>query len=161
MSFIHDIRSHLTPVVAIPITTISADNTPAAIDLMGYAARSIGLYVGVGGITFSGTNKVEFKLSHGDTATASEHTAVTLNDVNGVAASELVSGALSSGIIKSLTALHATPTLYLFDYVGSKRYVSLLADFGGTHGTGTPIGVIMIQGDPAFTSNVAAADLKA
>jgi hypothetical protein len=49
-----DIHSDLKVVSAIGAAVLSADNTPAAIDLQGYNAAQISLSIGVGGITFSG-----------------------------------------------------------------------------------------------------------
>jgi hypothetical protein len=144
----HDQGAHLYPVIALAPASISADNTPAAIDLRGFHAATLLLFVGVGGITFSDTNKVEFKLSHGDTSTVAEHAAVKRKDVEGVAAAELTNDELSSGIIKSLKAAHGAAAVYKFRYVGSKRYLSLLADFSGTHGSPTPIGAFLIKGHP-------------
>ncbi|MBY0583272.1 MAG: hypothetical protein K2P68_10200 [Sphingomonas sp.] len=119
--------------------TLSADNAPAAIDLQGYSAAEILLLIGIGGITFTGTNKVEFVLTHSDDD--STYTAVTTADMIGCTVA-------SGGIIKSLVAAHAAPAAYRFGYKGGKRYLKLLADFSGTHGTGTPIGMCVLLGEP-------------
>ena len=50
--------------VLIPAATYAADNTPAKVDLLGFEGAVIAIHIGVGGITFDGTNKVEFKLTH-------------------------------------------------------------------------------------------------
>lgn len=118
--------------------TLDADNTPAAFDIGTADACTIAVNVGVGGITFSTTNKVEFKLRHGDTATAAEHVAVGADDVVGVTVG-------TGGIVRELIAAHAAASVTLFGYVGGKRYVSLLADFSGTHGTGTPMSALAIR----------------
>lgn len=120
--------------------TISADNTPAVLDLAGYNGVNIHVQVGVGGITFTGSNKVEFILKHGDASDGSDQAAVAVADVTGVTA--------TSGIIRSLTAAHAAATVVSCGYVGTKRYVSCLADFSGTHGAGTPIAVLAVLGYP-------------
>lgn len=120
--------------------TISADNTPPVIDLAGYNGANIHVQVGVGGITFTGSNKVEFILKHGDASDGSDQEAVTAADVTGVTA--------TSGIIRSLIAAHATPTVTSCGYVGTKRYISVLADFSGTHGAGTPIAVLCVRAFP-------------
>ena len=125
-----DTHSDNTYDVMIGAATLSADNTPAAVDLQGYNAAEIVIAVGVGGITFDGTNKVEFVLTHSDDGTT--YTDVTDDDMLGVSG-------ISSGIIKSLVAAHAAATVSRFGYIGNKRYLKLLADFSGTHGTGTPI----------------------
>lgn len=119
--------------------TLAADNTPAAVDLNGFDAAEIVLGIGAGGITFSGSNKVEFILTH--SADDSTYAAVTDADMLGVTG-------ITSGIIKSLIAAHATAAHYRFGYVGNRRYLKLLADFSGTHGTGTPISASVLAMAP-------------
>jgi len=130
-----DMHSSTKALVAIGATALAADNTPAAIDLQGYSAAEIILAIGVGGITFSGTNKVEFVLTPSDDD--STYTAVTTACMLGVTVA-------SGGIIKALTAAHAAAAVYRYGYVGGKRYLKLLADFSGTHGTATPIAATVV-----------------
>jgi hypothetical protein len=134
-----DMHSDIQAVVAIGAATLNADNTPPAVDLQGFDAAEIVLAIGVGGITFSGTNKIEFVLTHSDDN--STYTNVTAEDVLGVSS-------VTGGIIKALVAAHAAAGVYRFGYVGGKRYLKLLADFSGTHGTGTPIAATVIRGRP-------------
>lgn len=136
------LHANLGPVLALGPATLAADNTPAAIDLLGFDSAAVLVQVGVGGITFDSTNKIEVKLRHGDSSTASEHTAVDQDDVVGVTLG-------TGGIIKALTAAHAAATVDKLSYLGGKRYLSVLADFSGTHGTGTPIAVLVVKGNPA------------
>ncbi|MUO83999.1 hypothetical protein [Agrobacterium vitis] len=133
-----DLHSHISRVVAIGNSTLAADNTPAAIDLRGYDSAEICLDIGVGGITFTGTNKIEFVMTHSDDGTT--YTNVADADMLGVTG-------ISNGIIKALTAAHAAPDVYRYGYKGGKRYLKLLADFGGTHGAGTPIAASVILGN--------------
>lgn len=133
-----DLHSHITIATAIGAATLAADNTPAAIDLKGYQSAEIMLAIGIGGITFDATNKVEFKLTHSDDD--STYTAVTTDDMLGVTVAD-------GGIIKALTAAHAAADVYRYGYKGNKRYLKLLADFSGTHGTGTPIAACVIKGN--------------
>ena len=133
-----DLYNLVDAVNCIDPEALAADNTPAAIDLQGYDGALVLIHVGVGGITFSGTNKVEFKLTHSDDD--STYAAVTVNDVVGL------SSVGTGGIIKSLTAEHAAATLTKVGYKGGKRYLKVLADFSGTHGTGTPMAVSVIKG---------------
>ena len=114
---------------------LSADPTPVAIDLKGYGSFVIDLGVGIGGITFDATNKIEFKMTHSDDD--SVYTNVTDDDMLGVSG-------ISNGIIKSLVAAHAAAARYRFGYKGGKRYVKLLPDFSGTHGAGTPLSATAI-----------------
>lgn len=132
-----DLHSAITAAVLIGNATLAADNTPAAVDLRGYNAAEILLAIGIGGITFSGSNKVEFVLTHSDDDTT--YSNVTDADMLGVTG-------ISSGIIKSLTSAHAAAAVYRFGYKGGKRYLKLLADFSGTHGSGTPIAATVLKG---------------
>lgn len=133
-----DIHSGMTAMVAIAAATLAADNTPPAVDLKGYGAAEIVLAIGAGGITFSDTNKIEFKLTHSDDGVS--YAAVTAADMLGI------DSVGAGGIIKSLIAAHATADAYRFGYVGGKRYLKLLADFSGTHGSGTPIAAVVMAG---------------
>jgi hypothetical protein len=134
-----DIHSALAAVLAIGAEALGADNTPAAIDLLGYNSAEIVLLIGIGGITFTGTNKIEFKLTHSDDDTT--YSAVTVDDMLGVASVG------TGGIIKSLIAAHAAAAVYRFGYKGGKRYLKLLADFGGTHASPTPIAAAVLKGN--------------
>ena len=134
-----DLHSSVSVAVAIAAALLAADNTPPAIDLQGFDSAEIILTVGAGGITFSGTNKVEFVLTHSDDD--SSYSPVTTADMLGVTVA-------SGGIIRSLIAAHATAAAYRYGYVGGKRYLKLLADFSGTHGTGTPISAVVVRGNP-------------
>lgn len=135
-----DIHSGQFISVAIAAAVLTADNTPIAVDLIGFEGAEIHLAIGAGGITFTSTNKIEFKLSHSDDNTT--YAPVTDDDMLGVTG-------IASGIIKALIAAHADPAAYRFGYIGGKRYLKLLADFGGTHGTGTPISATVQKGLPS------------
>lgn len=134
-----DMHSGVKAVTAIAAATLAADNTPPAVDLQGFNAAEILLAIGAGGITFSGSNKIEFVLTHSDDDSTYEN--VTVDDVLGVES-------VTDGIVKALTAAHASAASYRLGYVGGKRYIKLLADFSGTHGTGTPIAAVALLGQP-------------
>ena len=135
-----DMHSGVKVETAIAAATLDADNTPPAVDLQDFNAAEIVLAIGAGGITFTSSDKIEFKLTHSDDD--STYTAVDADDVLGV------SSVGTGGIVKSLTSAHASVASYRFGYVGGKRYIKLLADFSGTHGTGTPIAAIAVLGQP-------------
>lgn len=126
--------------VLLPCASYSADNTPASIDLAGYDGCTIVIEVGVGGITFSGTNKVEFVLTESDDD--SSYAAVAAANLTHAPIS------VSNGIIYNLIAAHASATAVRIGYLGKKRYLKLLADFSGTHGAGTPISAVAILSGP-------------
>jgi len=118
---------------------ILADNVPVAIDLAGSPdGCMIHIGIGIGGITFTGANKIEFKVTHSNDP-VSGFVDVTAADVLGE------SGAIVTGIVKALVAAHAAAADYKFGYVGGKRYVKVLADFSGTHAVGTPIHITAIM----------------
>lgn len=137
-----DLVNSLAAVVAIPAAVYDADNTAVGVDLLGFESAVVAIHVGVGGITFTSANKVEFKLTHSDDDIT--YTAVTDADVQGI------DGVGTYGIVKSLVAAHAAADITKVGYVGGKRYLKLTADFSGTHGTGTPIAAEVIKGHSRY-----------
>jgi hypothetical protein len=134
-----DLHSKIKLVSLVGNSVLAADNTPAALDLQGYDSVEIALALGIGGITFDATNKIEFKLTESDDNVT--YAAVDISDMLGL------QSVGAGGIIKSLVAAHAAAAVYRFGYKGGKRYLKLLADFSGTHGTGTPVAVAAILGN--------------
>jgi hypothetical protein len=132
-----DRSEQVTAGFLLPPASYDADNTPASFDIGLAESCTVFVNVGVGGITFSTTNKVEFVLTHSD-VTGEGFEAVTQADVKGVTVGE-------GGIIRALTAAHATPSVVKVGYVGRKRFLRLLADFSGTHGTATPMSVLAVR----------------
>ncbi|MDO4952401.1 MAG: hypothetical protein Q4E34_01060 [Synergistaceae bacterium] len=116
----------------------SADTTPVALDLVGGRDATIILELGAGGITFDTSNKIEFVLTHSDDN--SNYEAVKTADIAGAAE-------ITDGIVAALTAAHATATVEAIKYIGNKRYLKLLADFSGTHATGTALAATLVQTD--------------
>lgn len=138
-----DLASLVKQVVSIGPASLAADNTPVAVDRQGYDSLTYEIGVGVGGITFDATNKIEFKLTASDDGTT--YTAVTDADVLMPAGQTVGAG----GIVRSLTAAHAAASIVKIGYIGNKRYTKMLADFSGVHGTATPICVTALLGHPA------------
>jgi hypothetical protein len=134
-----------SPIEAIAPAVLAADSTPAAVDLLDFGAALLLLHIGVGGITFNGTNKIEFVLTHSDDDSTYTNVADAdvVKDANAPAT-------ITNGIVRSLTAAHAASTLQKLGYIGGKRYVKLLADFSGTHGTGTPIAATVVRARAAL-----------
>lgn len=141
-----DLISLISPVVMLGPAVLAADNAPVAIDLQNFDSAAVSLAIGVGGITFDGANKIDFVLKHGDTTNVANHTPVAAGDVYFDAFGP-APGALSNGVVRSLVAAHAAATVQKIGYVGGRRYISLLADFSGTHGSGTPISALVIRGN--------------
>ncbi len=137
-----DLITSIKPVEILPPVVYAADNTPVAIDCREYGAGFVMLHIGIGGITFSGANKIEFIMTHSDDD--STYTAVAQADVQGVTVG-------AGGIVHSLIVEQAAAEIVRIGYSGEKRYVKILADFSGTHGTGTPLSAVMIFGYPSWT----------
>jgi tryptophan synthase beta subunit len=138
-----DIHSDFnTASLGMPPAIYAADTTPVKVDRQGYESLEILLDIAAGGITFSGTNKIEFVMTHSDDDVT--YSNVTDDDVLGASAS------ISNGIVKALVAAHAAETTHRFGYIGGKRYVKLLADFSGTHGTGTGLAAVALLGNPSL-----------
>lgn len=137
MSSKHQNKDGPAYTVLIAPEVLAADNTPAALDVRDHSQVEIALAIGVGGITFSTTNKIEFVLTHCDTS-GGTYAAVAAADVVLPGGYTLASG----GIVRSLVAAHAAATNQVIHYVGGKGFLKLLADFSGTHGTGTPISAV-------------------
>lgn len=135
-----DLVHNIAVVTAIAPAVLAADNAPAALDLLGFDSAALSIHIGAGGINFTGSNKVEFRLTHSDDDAT--YDAVTIEDVQGIS----VVG--TGGIVFTLSAAHPDATIHKVGYVGYRRYLKLLADFSGTHGTGTPIAATLIKGIP-------------
>lgn len=134
-----DMHSNLSSALLIAPSTPSADTTPVAVDLLGFRGAMVLLYIGIGGITFSGTNKIDFILEH--SADNSTWAAVAQSDVVGATVA-------SGGIVRSLQAAKAAADFQELSYVGGRRYIRLTADFSGTHGAGTPMFASAVRGLP-------------
>lgn len=130
-----DMHSQMSIVGSIGPATLAADNTPAAIDLLGYNACEILLGIGIGGETFSGSNKIEIEISHSDDDVA--YSRPTAEDFLGEVS--VADGTTGYSIVKSLIVAHAAAAAYRLGYVGGKRYLKILFNFSGTHNTGTPL----------------------
>jgi hypothetical protein len=135
-----DFYSHIEPVLTFGPVALTADATGATVDLLGFESAVIDLEVGIGGITFTASNKVEFVAEHSDDGT--NWTKLEDKHVQGVTG-------IVDGKIKSLVAAHAAPAAYRYGYHGGRRYLRVSPDFSGTHGAATPLACAIIKGRPS------------
>lgn len=141
-----DLQSNVRRVTGIAPAVLSTD-TAATFDLRDFKSCAVDILTGVGGITFTGTNRLDYVVEHSDDN--SNWTAVTQADLVGLTvAGTAVTTALSGGIVRSHTAAHAAASACRFGYRRTRRYLRVTADFGGTHATGTPLAVVGLLGDP-------------
>lgn len=134
-----DLHDNLSPATMILPVVAAADTTPISIDLLGFRAAMVMLNIGAGGISFSGTNRVDFVLEH--SLDNSAWAAVAQGDVLGATVA-------SGGIVRSLITAKAAADVQKFSYIGGRRYIRLTADFSGTHGTGTAMAAYAVRGMP-------------
>jgi len=140
---VKDLASRIAAVPAIAPNVYSASTTPAAIDLSGFESAAVLIEAGVGGVTFSSTVRIDFVVSDSDDG-------VNFSPATKFSGSELPSGGVTGGVVKSLQAAHATPDVTTIGYIGGKRYLEVQANFVGTQATGTPLSATVVKGNPIF-----------
>ena len=133
-----DLRSNISVVQTIAPVAGAADADGATVDLQGYESCTFVINMGIEGITLSGSNKIEIELE--ESTDNSTWTNVT--------ASTSVIGATpnSDGKVATFDDNAETPSVATVAYIGDKRYVRVIANFSGTHGTATPYSVTAIRG---------------
>ena len=137
-----DIHSLIAFAALLGPLSATATQTGSGVALGGdHQAFAVQLGIGVGGITFDATNKIEFKLQK-STDGGSTYVDVTQADVRGVTVA-------SGGIVKSLTAAHAAPSRTRIGLVrGDITHIKGIATHSGTHGTATPYEMTLIRANP-------------
>ena len=139
-----DIASNLRQSVGLFPAVQTATPSVTAIDRKGFRGLALILQTGAGGITFTGTNKLDWIVEHSDDG--SSWTAVVAADLlTGQGTNPTVA---TGGIVESYTAAKAAASTNEYGYIGSKRYVRATPTFGGTHSTGTVVAALAILGLP-------------
>lgn len=133
-----DLSNNIKLMQSIAPVAASADANGTGVDTQGFENVAIVVDTGIEGITLSGTNKIEFELEHSDDD--STYVDASSSDVNGTLG--------SGGLFLTLDANAETPQISEIEYLGTKRYVRVVANFSGTHGTATPISAFVILGKP-------------
>jgi hypothetical protein len=132
-----DLKNNIGVVQSIAPVTASSDATGTGVDLQGFESATVVIDAGIEGITLSTTNKIEIELEHSDDD--STYTDVTSSaDVIGATPD-------SSGVVATFDANTEIPAVATVGYIGGKRYIRAIANFSGTHGTGTPLSVSVIK----------------
>jgi len=133
-----DLKNNIGVVQSLVPAVRTADANGDAVDLQGFESATVVIDMGAEGITLSGTDKIEIELEHSDDN--STWTDVTSsNDVIGATPD-------SGGKIATFDANGEIPAISAVGYIGGKRYIRAVANFSGTHGTGTPLSVSVIKG---------------
>lgn len=137
-----DWSTRMATVSAINPAVYNDDAPVIAVDRSGFDSVTFVASIGIGGIAFTQTNRIDLIMEHSDDGTTWDP----------VGATNVLNGAVdANGVVLSQRAAHAAATVHRFGYVdgiiGDRRYVRLRADFNGTHGTGTPLSAIAILGE--------------
>ena len=137
-----DLVSRIAHFVAHFVALLTA--TPAAvnIDRRGFESLTLFLQTGVGGITFTGTNRLDWIVTHSDDGVTFEP--VTTGHI--VAANGTMLTVAANGVVEAYTAAKAAATTGQYGYVGDRRFVRATPTFGGTHATGTLVGALAVLG---------------
>jgi hypothetical protein len=127
--------------ILVGVQTRTTDIESAAFATRDFAVNEIEVDVGIGGITFDGTDKLEVELTYSADGVAA-YAAVT--DSGHV----LLDGAAvdpdSGGVVKAFVAAHAAAARYVLTILTPGWY-KLKFEFSGTHGTGTPLAATLRQ----------------
>lgn len=134
-----DLSSKLAITEMLPAKVYTETIGAVTIDLQGFESALVLLHIGIGGIQFTNTNKIEFILSHANDD--EDSIKVTTKDVDTT---------VIDGIIYALKESHPLSEIKTLGYKGGKRYLTLEAKFSGTHGVGTPISAMVIKGSPHY-----------
>lgn len=132
MSGLKDVKSKLKYVSTILPQVATGDVTGAAVDTQDSVGVSFLASVGASGDTLSGSVKIELEVQHSD-ASGSGFAACADADINAA-----VTGT-NTGTFAVIDVTGEDSKLYKVNYVGSKRYVKVIANLTGTHTNGTPL----------------------
>ena len=125
------VTAHVNPVTA----TTTKPST--AVDMQGYNSAMVCFSLGVSGDTLSGSVYWTLKLQH--SSDDSSYTDVATTDVAGGVNSVVVDSSSEDEIV------------YKFGYIGNKRYLKGVATPTGTHTNGTPMAVLALRGNAAYS----------
>ena len=135
-----DISNRTVAVATQVPAVVTADANGTGVDLKGFASAMVVVNTGAEGDTLSSSVKFDFILEESDDD--STYTAVT-------SSTSVTEGSVdSSGIFLTLDANGETPQISQIGYIGGKRYIRCKIDATGSHSNGTPMGVVVVKGNP-------------
>lgn len=129
--------------VLVGAQTRTTDVETAAFSTNDYQVNEIEVDVGIGGITFDGTDKLEVELTYSVDGVIA-YAAVTQAGhvlLDGVAVDPD-----SAGVVKAFIVAHAAAARYVITTLKAGFY-KLKFEFSGTHGSGTPLGAHLRQAE--------------
>lgn len=128
--------------------TLSATETPTnGVDISGFGSVLVQVAIGtITNIANSPKPSWNFALQESDTINA-DFAAVGSDDV--ILANGRNNGSISSGIFATVDAAAEDDTTYTVGYIGSKRYLRVVATAANTPGA-TPISINFVLGNPSL-----------
>tara|TARA_Y100001973_G_C5177698_1_gene323053 strand:+ start:633 stop:1067 length:435 start_codon:yes stop_codon:yes gene_type:complete len=140
-----DISNRTVAVATQVPAVVTSDANGTGVDLQGFESAMVVVNTGAEGDTLSGSVKFDFILEDSDDD--STYTAVT-------SSTSVTEGSVdSSGIFLTLDANGETPQISQIGYIGGKRYIRCKIDATGTHSNGTPMGVVVVKGNPVDSTD--------
>jgi hypothetical protein len=115
----------------------TADANSTGIDLAGSRGLLLIADIGDTGDTLSGSIKIEMEVEHSDDNSS-------WSDCADADLVKSVTGT-NTGTFAVIDDNAEDETVYTTSYIGSKRYVRVVANFTGTHTNGTEVGVIAVK----------------
>lgn len=134
-----DLHDNLSAVIAVLPATLTTTPADISIDLLGFRGAMVAFWIGAGGITFTGTNRIDLVAEHSSDGTT--WVPVAQADVVGA-----VVGA--NGTYRSIIAAKAAADVTEISYVGGRRFFRTRPVMGGTHSTGTAMTAMVVRGLP-------------
>jgi len=140
-----DLANNLIAVQSLAPAVRTADANGTGVDLQGFEGAMVIFDIGAEGDTLSGSVKVDVKLEHSDDD--SSYSAVVSNN-------DITDGSIdSNGIWATFDDNAESPAVVSIGYVGGKRYVRAVADFTGSHSSGTPMSAMVMKGFARHSEN--------
>lgn len=131
MSVIKDVKSNIKLVSSLLPAVRTADANGAGVDTQDSVGVGLVAHIGLSGDTLSGSVKIEMEVQHSDDN--SSFSACADADINAA-----VTGT-NTGTFAVIDAAADDEQIYKCNYIGSKRYVRVVANFTGTHTNGCPL----------------------
>lgn len=130
MGVIHDVKRKLKLVTSLLPKARTADENGDGVDTLDSKGVMLVAHIGAPGITLGGSDYIAFEVEHCDDNSTWVDCADA--DIDGA-----VSGA-NTGTFAKADADAEASMMYKANYIGSKRYVRIVENRVGTHGTATP-----------------------
>jgi len=145
-----DIYTSVLEAVSLLPAVRTADANGTGVDLRDFPAGGVLLMASIGapGITLTTSNKIQFRAEECDDDAT--YTPVAAGDLLDHSTSGLLAAGTNGefGNAQDGTTGNNGSQIVTAGYRGTKRYVRIVADFSGTHGTGTPLSAMVLRSQP-------------